>query len=65
MRRLAALAAVVSMIAAPAAGLATVVAMSASLIAPPAAARADGDPASDVLIGQDVFLPYVHDQPGS
>jgi hypothetical protein len=29
-----------------------------ALIAAPAAALADGDPASDVLLGQDVFLPY-------
>jgi hypothetical protein len=29
------------------------------LIAAPTAALADGDPASDVLLGQDVFLPYA------
>jgi hypothetical protein len=28
-------------------------------LAAPAAARADGDPASDVLLGQDVFYPYA------
>jgi hypothetical protein len=29
------------------------------LLASPAAARADGDPASDVLLGQDLFVPYA------
>jgi hypothetical protein len=47
MRRLAALAVVVTLIAAPAAVL------------------ADGDPASDVLLGQDVFLPYSPVSPGA
>jgi hypothetical protein len=31
----------------------------AALLWAPAAARADGDPASDVLLGQDVFYPYA------
>jgi hypothetical protein len=31
----------------------------ATALAAPAAALADGDPASDVLLGQDVFLPYA------
>jgi hypothetical protein len=31
----------------------------AALLVLPAAARADGDPASDVLLGQDVFFPYA------
>jgi hypothetical protein len=29
------------------------------VLAAPSAARADGDPASDVLLGQDVFYPYA------
>lgn len=30
-----------------------------ALLLSPAVARADGDPASDVLLGQDLFLPYA------
>ena len=30
-----------------------------AVLSAPAAARADGDPASDVLLGQDVFYPYA------
>jgi hypothetical protein len=30
-----------------------------ALLACPAAARADGDPASDILLGQDAFFPYA------
>ncbi len=33
-------------------------ALGAGAAAVPGSARADGDPASDVLLGQDVFLPY-------
>lgn len=39
--------------------LATIV----SFAAAPPAARADGDPASDVLLGQDVFYPYPPNTP--
>src|SRR5437588_1198020 len=38
--------------------LACAVATCAMLAAHPAPVRADGDPASDVLLGQDVFYPY-------
>lgn len=34
-------------------------ALALTLSAPPTLAIADGDPASDVLLGQDVFLPYA------
>jgi hypothetical protein len=37
---------------------AALLACTAVALASPAFARADGDPASDVLLGQDVFLPY-------
>ncbi|HWK17287.1 MAG TPA: hypothetical protein VNR66_07520 [Solirubrobacteraceae bacterium] len=37
---------------------AVVLALGAGAAVLPASARADGDPASDVLLGQDVFLPY-------
>src|SRR3954466_9698346 len=30
-----------------------------ALVASPSAARADGDPASDVLLRQDIFFPYA------
>jgi hypothetical protein len=30
-----------------------------TLLASPAVARADGDPASDILLGEDVFFPYA------
>jgi len=30
-----------------------------ALLASPAVARADGDPASDILLGEDVFFPYA------
>jgi hypothetical protein len=30
-----------------------------ALLVSPAAARADGDPASDILLGEDVFFPYA------
>jgi hypothetical protein len=38
--------------------------LAVALLAAPAAARADGDPASDVLIGQDVFYPYPPNEAG-
>jgi hypothetical protein len=38
--------------------------LAVALLAAPAAARADGDPASDVLIGQDVFYPYPPNEVG-
>ncbi|MDQ6834804.1 MAG: hypothetical protein M3016_01315 [Actinomycetota bacterium] len=38
------------------ASLATVMVLTCALL--PSAARADGDPASDTLLGQDVFYPY-------
>jgi hypothetical protein len=39
--------------------------LAVALLAAPAAARADGDPASDVLIGQDVFYPYPPNEVGN
>ncbi len=39
-------------------------AAAAALALTPAAARADGDPASDVLLLQDVYLPYAPGVPG-
>jgi hypothetical protein len=41
-----------------------VLAVAAVLALTPAAARADGDPASDVLLLQDVYLPYAPGVPG-
>ncbi len=38
-------------------GLALALALAATLL--PAVAAADGDPASDVLLGEDVFYPYM------
>jgi hypothetical protein len=38
--------------------LAALLAASAGLVAAPGAARADGDPASDVLLGTNVFYPF-------
>jgi hypothetical protein len=38
--------------------------LAVALLVAPAAARADGDPASDVLIGQDVFYPYPPNEAG-
>jgi hypothetical protein len=39
--------------------------LAVALLAAPTAARADGDPASDVLIGQDVFYPYPPNEVGN
>jgi hypothetical protein len=41
-----------------------VLAVAAALALTPAAASADGDPASDVLLLQDVYLPYAPGVPG-
>jgi hypothetical protein len=41
-----------------------VLAIAVALALTPAAARADGDPASDVLLLQDVYLPYAPGVPG-
>jgi hypothetical protein len=38
--------------------LTTILAFALAALLPAAAARADGDPASDVLLGDDAFLPY-------
>jgi hypothetical protein len=38
--------------------------LAVALLAAPAVAHADGDPASDVLIGQDVFYPYPPNEVG-
>src|SRR4051794_10536359 len=41
-------------------GVKTLVSLvAAAVLLTPAAARADGDPASDVLLGQDVFVTYT------
>ena len=42
-----------------------VLAVAAALALTPAAARADGDPASDVLLLQDVYLPYAPGVPAA
>jgi hypothetical protein len=42
---------------------ATALLLAAAFLVAPAAAHADGDPASDILIGQDVFYPYPPNQP--
>ena len=44
--------------------LLSVLAVAAALALTPVAARADGDPASDVLLLQDVYLPYAPGVPG-
>jgi hypothetical protein len=44
--------------------LLTVLVVVAALAVAPSAARADGDPASDVLLLQDVYLPYAPGVPG-
>jgi hypothetical protein len=41
-----------------------VLAVAAAIALAPSAARADGDPASDVLLLQDVYLPYAPGVPG-
>ena len=38
--------------------LVALLAASAGLLAAPVAARADGDPASDILLGTNVFYPF-------